>query len=350
MIKRTSIFVEGLLQLANKHRLSGELIIVEWNPVPGPRLRDLLRLHTQTDCFPIRFIEVPPEIHTAFRNSDIIPLFQMIAKNVAIRRANGEFILATNPDLLFSDDLIAFLASGKLDRDVLYRIDRYDVEAEAPEEVTVEHQLAWCDRHLLRVHRKYGSVDLRVSRLKRLTMRLRTWYGRHKGRRGKAVVRSARHFARSSLRAMAKLFDPNIHTNGCGDFTLMAREHWLSLRGYPELPIWSMHVDSLLCYMAVSSGLREVVLRPPMKIFHLEHGKSWVAMSCEDRLRTFAVKPWIDIWLLEEIRWEMEQSKAPIRYNTDQWGLGQVELEEHVLGSMATGKEEPAMLPSGVRR
>src|SRR5206468_1543185 len=26
----------------------------------------------------------------------------------------------------------------------------------------------------------------------------------------------------------------NLHVNGCGDFQLMAREHWDQLRGYPE--------------------------------------------------------------------------------------------------------------------
>ncbi|MGH7551576.1 MAG: hypothetical protein ACREMQ_00940, partial [Longimicrobiales bacterium] len=101
MLRRFAIFADGLLEQANRHGLSGELVVVEWNPPPGPRLHEVLKLRHQSDSFAIRFIEVPAEAHVAIRNSDTIPLFQMIAKNVGIRRAQGEFIVATNPDVLF---------------------------------------------------------------------------------------------------------------------------------------------------------------------------------------------------------------------------------------------------------
>ena len=38
----------------------------------------------------------------------------------------------------------------------------------------------------------------------------------------------------------------------------MSRAQWLELRGYPELPLWSMHIDSLLCYMAVASRVQDI--------------------------------------------------------------------------------------------
>ena len=136
MLRRFQIFAETLLEQANRHSLAGELIVVEWNPPAGPRLHEVLKLRVKSDCFAIRFIEVPPEVHRAIRNADVIPLFQMIGKNVGIRRARGEFVLATNPDLLFSDSVIAFMASDKLLPDVMYRIDRHDVPAEVPDNVS----------------------------------------------------------------------------------------------------------------------------------------------------------------------------------------------------------------------
>ena len=136
MLRRFQIFAETLLEQANRHSLAGELIVVEWNPPAGPRLHEVLKLRVKSDCFAIRFIEVPPEVHRAIRNADVIPLFQMIGKNVGIRRARGEFVLATNPDLLFSDNVIAFMASDKLLPDVMYRIDRHDVPAEVPDNVS----------------------------------------------------------------------------------------------------------------------------------------------------------------------------------------------------------------------
>lgn len=319
MARRTSIFIEGLLQLANKHRLQGELIIVEWNSPSGPRLHEALQVQTKSDLFAIRFIEVPNKFHHDLRNADVIPLFQYIAKNVGIRRANGEFIIATNPDLLFSEDLIAFLASGDLSSSVMYRIDRTDVRADVPSQISIENQLSWCDSHILRIHRKFGTFlpgTWLVSRFK--------------------IRKIASNIFRVILQVLHPL--PTIHTNGCGDFTMLSGERWHRLRGYPELPIWSMHLDSLLCYMAIASGLTEQVLRSPARMYHLEHGSSWVVMTPEDRLRTFAKKPWIDSALLREIWEHMYIKGEPMLYNSADWGLGGRALPETVVvsGKMKT--------------
>jgi hypothetical protein len=44
MLRRFQIFAETLLEQANRHSLAGELIVVEWNPPPGPRLHEVLKL------------------------------------------------------------------------------------------------------------------------------------------------------------------------------------------------------------------------------------------------------------------------------------------------------------------
>jgi len=43
-------------------------------------------------------------------------LYQMIAKNAGIRRARGEYVLATNIDILFSSELACFFAARRLQR------------------------------------------------------------------------------------------------------------------------------------------------------------------------------------------------------------------------------------------
>src|SRR5512145_381016 len=143
MLSRFGVFADGLIEQANRHGLSGELIIVEWNPPPGPRLHEVLTLRQKSDSFAVRFIEVPVAAHEAIRNSDTMPLFQMIAKNVGIRRARGQFVVATNPDVLFSDALMSFLAAGDLRASTMYRLDRHDIEANVPEDAGIEEQLAW---------------------------------------------------------------------------------------------------------------------------------------------------------------------------------------------------------------
>ena len=48
---------------------------------------------------------MPSELHARYPHGDALPLYQMIAKNVGIRRARGQFVLATNIDILFSNEL-----------------------------------------------------------------------------------------------------------------------------------------------------------------------------------------------------------------------------------------------------
>jgi hypothetical protein len=70
-----------------------------------------------------------------------------------------------------------------------------------------------------------------------------------------------------------------LHTNACGDFTLMAREDWLRLGGYAEFPMYSWHIDSLFLYAADAAGIKEVVV--PYPVYHIEHGGGWSPESCE---------------------------------------------------------------------
>ena len=362
MLRRLKLFTEALLEQANRHSLSGELIIVEWNPPAGPRLHEALDLAIQSDCFCIRFIEVPQEAHRRLRNSDAIPLFQMIAKNVGIRRARGQFVVATNPDLLFSRGLMSFLTSGPLREEIMYRIDRHDVPGNVPDDASMDEKLAWCDGHVLRVHTRHGSFhppgrlfpQLRAaiewfasgrrprlvfptslwSKFSRGTSRLRRGFFRKIRQlmttRRARLFYTPRHLVRRMLWGVLRLTDPlpKVHTNGCGDFTLLSKDRWFALQGYPELPLWSMHIDSLLCYMAVASGVRETVLRSPAKLFHMEHENSWVVLSPAQRLKTFASKPWIDVGLLSEIWEAMYRSRQPVAFNDANWGMAEWDFEE----------------------
>jgi hypothetical protein len=89
-----------------------------------------------------------------------------------------------------------------------------------------------------------------------------------------------------------------------------------------------MHLDSLLCYMAVASGIREQLLKAPKRMFHLEHENSWAVMSPENRLRTFALKPWLDCELLRELWKRMYFEHQSIKFNDENWGLGVLPLNE----------------------
>ena len=155
--RRTQAFIDGVTGQAHRHRLETELLLVEWNP-PADRapLREVFRWPEDNPWCEVRIVTVPAELHARYRFADQLPMLQMIAKNVGVRRARGEYVLATNVDILFADEIFAFLAARRLEPDVLYRSDRVDVDRHVPLNVPIEKRLAHCRNTVLRIARKGG--------------------------------------------------------------------------------------------------------------------------------------------------------------------------------------------------
>ena len=510
LLRRLQIFVNALIGQVNRHQLPAELLLVEWNPpADRPSLADALQWPSDPGLCRVRVIEVPAEVHRRYGHSETLPLYQMLAKNAGIRRAQGEFILATNVDILFSDELFRFLARRRLERGRMYRIDRHDVTAEVPL-ATVEEQLDYCRTHLLRVNAREGTfrvtpeglrlpaavdvvstdsgiffgpgwfqpeqhslrvfrwasddaqvvalppaVDARsllldlepgpgtgyqpfelevfdasgeqvgrvsvegrsVVRLQlgfqageRQAFRLRVIGGGRKipadprilnfriwwcgwsseitagpalrTERGPAVLpQRVRRMAAMAGRAAAGValmyqavrsrragriglplrpqwlerLQPRVeasgisiavgrrapaedpiaspaflHTNGCGDFTLMAREHWFDLRGYPEFDMFSMNLDSVLCFAAHYGGAQEEMLGEPMRIYHIEHASGWTPEGQTRLFERLAEKrvAWLDNQ--EVMGWaaQMQRWNTTMIFNRENWGLAELELSE----------------------
>jgi hypothetical protein len=158
---RMQAFVNGLLAQCQRHGVPAELVMVEWNPPSDrPPLAEALDWSGQNEFCTVRIIEVPAALHERFQHGQALPLYQMIAKNAGIRRARGEFILATNIDILFSDELFKILAERALQPGKMYRADRWDVMADVPADRPIDRQLDWCRSHLLRVNKREGTFAL----------------------------------------------------------------------------------------------------------------------------------------------------------------------------------------------
>jgi hypothetical protein len=126
-----------------------------------------------------------------------------------------------------------------------------------------------------------------------------------------------------------------LHTNACGDFTLMAREHWFDLRGYPEFALFSMNLDSVLCHSAHHAGFREEILRDPLRIYHIEHDTGWTPegqVPLFDRLRSRGI-PWLEYQEFIVLAQQMQRLDSPMIFNRLNWGLADLEFEETVLGA-----------------
>ncbi|PSQ15955.1 hypothetical protein BRD00_13160 [Halobacteriales archaeon QS_8_69_26] len=190
-----------------------------------------------------------------------MPFFEYIAKNVGIRRASGEYVLAMNPDILLNEDLVEFLASESLDPDSFYRTYRYDVEVDLPNDLSVTEILDRCADNVSRIKGFNGNFP--GNRWEML----------------KDAIRDADKYKAEVLsRVKPELLSyPTsvsfLSTYAAGDFMMMHRDRWRDLRGYPEIPKHS-YMDSYACAMAVAIGLRQCVLRGSRRSYHQEHDRS----------------------------------------------------------------------------
>src|SRR5262245_21883850 len=159
-LQRLQAFVNTFDEQCRRTGLDAEVIVVEWNPpADRPRVAELLRLPVRPACA-YRFLDVPPELHDRFQLAGVLPLFQMIGKNVGIRRACGRFVVATNVDIIFSTELVEFLASRPLRPGRLYRVDRHDIQSSVPVNGRLEEQMTYCASNQLRVHTRSGTISV----------------------------------------------------------------------------------------------------------------------------------------------------------------------------------------------
>src|SRR5262249_46893791 len=66
-----------------------------------------------------------------------------------------------------------------------------------------------------------------------------------------------------------------LHTNGCGDFTLLDRDTWFRLRGYPEWPMFSWGIDSIFLFQADANKIPIRKLSSTQCTYHIDHGGGW---------------------------------------------------------------------------
>lgn len=335
-------FVDGFVAQCKRHRLRAELIMVEWNP-PADRapLAEELRWPADTGPCDIRIVTVPRELHARFRNAGKIPLYQMIAKNVGIRRARGLFVLATNVDILFSDASIQCMRD-RLEPQKLYRAYRVDIPPSVPDTSEFDDVLRFCREQGFRTHgvaltvvKKAGAW--RRADLVKLTLDPRLTYLLHLIRKALGLRREGElHHARddaSGALHIRRLLRPWAFTNACGDFTLLSRDDWFRLRGYAEWDLFSWHLDSLFVLQAIGSGCRQVVIGRDAPVFHIEHGKGYTpegAAELFSRLTALAV-PFVsdaDFLRLQDEIAGKQGRESEILYNDSSWGMAGEQLPE----------------------
>ena len=110
-------------RLLEERGIEFEYVYVEWNPLPDkPTFAEQLEAR-----FPfVRCVVVEPLVHQWVCGNKTIAVMEFHAKNVGARHARGDWLLLTNPDNYFGDEVLDRLA-GPLDPDTYYRAGRTDI-------------------------------------------------------------------------------------------------------------------------------------------------------------------------------------------------------------------------------
>ena len=281
-LDRINTFVRSLDHQVRNHSDLMELIVVEWNPLPDRApLKDVL---VSTKHLPVRIITVPAEVHATIGHPS--PVLEFYGKNVGIRRARGKFALVTNPDIVFSNEMIETLAQQNLRTDCVYRTDRHDFVSDGIDQVSAEDCADFALKQVFQSHIVYTDAS--------------------------GAIGSVLATLEQPVDSLVQLPASNItnrhvpHTNACGDFILTSREAFFGVRGLLESTTILAHMDSYSLCRLMQNGITQAVLTTPTTIFHQHHERNGR----------------VEAWNFERV---MSESKSLGLVN---WGLLNIQLEE----------------------
>lgn len=299
---RVQRFIDNLIYLCEKYELFSELIFVEWNhPKNKKHLWEVLKFKKNRKWLRIRFIIVPNRIHKSLKGPKNLPLLEFVGKNVGIRRANSEYVICTNPDILFNEGLIRFLSKKELSNKFFYKVDRYNLKKDIPEKFKQDKLFNFCRKNYSSlIGYPMNYYKNKISFIKEIILSLR---------------QISKYFL-YKLISTKKYRELIITDSAPGDFTLMSKKAWFKLKGYPEKNIHGC-ID---LYGVVMAGtfLNIRKLRNPLRIYHQFHPPAEGRPVMDKR----KIKKDIDY---------MFRTNKIITFNDDNWGLKDFKLKEKVL-------------------
>ena len=334
MSNKNQYFIDRWAYLANKFNLSCELIIVEWNPPEErPKLIDQLKIPKLNNGLKIKFITIPNNVHKKFKNSDKLNFFQMIAKNVGIRKAEGEFILCTNIDIIFSDEIFEFFSKKKLNLKTIYRTDRYDIDFNDFDNIKINSNLL--NDNLTFIHKSNFSLDIKNKKkyyvkfgwgyiYNQIYHFIKSNFTKNDQINNDNPINTKKLEKKINVSKLKYLFsyikniylNQNIHTNACGDFT--CSKYLLKCGGYYEFEGYSFHIDSLFLWSGYFKKFNFENLS--FRIYHINHkvgsGFSFSNNDLEKRLNKSGI-PFINNY---EVTNYINLIKKKQNLNSENWG------------------------------
>lgn len=238
--ERLSNFVEHLDYQIRDHPNLLELIIVEWNPLPeNLSIKEIL---PKTNNLFLRVLTVDNETHLSVGNK--IPVYEWYGKNAGGRRAKGQFILFTNPDILFTDELITEFSKRRLNHNDYYRLDRYDFDSKGMSQLPKDQWINFAICNSFQAHIVKNVMP--------------------EGPKFKPVS-SIWHLPKSTIT------DKSFHPSASGDFILVSKSSLEYIGGLFEDSEEIYHNDTNSMVRLTHFNFKHITFSTPLCIFHQDH-------------------------------------------------------------------------------
>jgi hypothetical protein len=258
-----------------------EVIYVDWNSPTHSLLYDIqdnLQLKGN-----LKHFVIPP--YAASQLTGFDPQAQLccevLARNIGIRRAEGDYIVSTNIDIIHPkrkdiEDIIE--SNGD---DIMITLSRREV--------------TWD------IIKEFHGGELKYNEWDKL--------------REHIYINSEKRVVKEKTN---ELDDYSI-INCCGDFQIASKQIWNEIRGFEEELIYPLFADTNVQKKAVIHGFKlKAIFDPPM--FHINHGsKGWGGGGIADGINKKAN---------DQYRAIINQYKTE---NLDTWGFSNIDIEFEIL-------------------
>jgi hypothetical protein len=254
-----------------------EVIYVDWNSETHSLLYDIKdNLNFKGN---LKHIVITPEIASILTNNDpdAQKCCEVLARNIGIRRATGDYIVSTNIDIIHPkrEDIETIIKNS--DDNTFVTLSR--------------REMTWD------IIKEFHGGELKYDQWSEL--------------RDYIYVNSEER--KDEEKTMAG--DDYSIINCCGDFQLAPKHVWDGIRGFEEELIYPLFADTNVQKKAVMHGFGlKAIYNPPM--FHINHGsKGWGGGGIADGINKKSN---------DQYRAIIYQKQTE---NTESWGFGDTEIE-----------------------
>jgi len=254
-----------------------EVIYVDWNSPTHSLLYDIKDNINFKGNF--KHFVIPPKAAKQLTNFDPYTQIccEVLARNIGLRRAEGDWLVSTNIDIIHPRREELEETINKLDQNSFYTISR---RATGWEQIKKFHndEIPFDQWKSLRDYLISGSEE--------------------------------RHFEETTVTG-----DDYSIINCCGDFQIAPKNIWNSVRGMEEDLIYSLYADTNIQKKAVMHGFGLKALYSPA-LFHINHGKGGGGFL--DGINKKTNDPYRAI---------VHQN---LTQNPDTWGFSDIEIEYEI--------------------